>query len=227
MRGAPYGRSPPSSRPLPAGLARLVSALPAPFLRSSKGFLHPALPAGLGGRRWEAPCPCPARGPLMGDPSQSPESPHNPQCPLTTVPSQSPESPHSPWCPLTTPRVPSQRSPHSPQCPLTTLPSQPLLSPHPPSPLFLPQYPNNLLSSTPTSPSCPFPSKQLALRLSTSPLAFQEAFLPRDVTAAGGRWQISTKAEPGWCLISGLGTASSCCPGCCWCVFMCHKQPRA
>lgn len=136
-------------------------------------------------------------------------------------------TPHSPQSPLTTPRAPSQRSPHSPQCPLTTLPSQPLLSPHPPSPLFLPQYPNNLLSSTPTSPSCPFPSKQLALRLSTSPLAFREAFLPRDVTAAGGRWQISTKAEPGQCLISGLGTASSCCPGCRWCVFMCHKQPRA
>lgn len=104
MRGAPYGRSPPSSRPLPAGLARLGSALPAPFPRSSKGFLHPALPAGLGGRRWEAPCPCPARGPLMGDPSQSPESPHNPQSPLTTLPSQPPMSPHN--APLTASAVP-------------------------------------------------------------------------------------------------------------------------
>lgn len=141
MRGAPYGRSPPSSRPLPAGLARLVSALPAPFLRSSKGFLHPALPAGLGGRRWEAPCPCPARGPLMGDPSQSPESPHNPQCPLTTVPSQSPESPHSPWCPLTTPRAPSQRSPHSPHVPSQRSPHSLCCPPILPRPSFCPKTP--------------------------------------------------------------------------------------
>lgn len=151
VRGAPCGRSPPSSRPLPAGPARLGSALPAPFLRSSKGFLHPALPAGLGGRRWEAPCPCPARDPLMGDPSQSTDSPHNPQCPLTTVP----RVPHSPWCLLTTPRAPSQRSSHSPQCPLTTLPSQPLMSPRPPSPLCLPprpQQPPLLHTSEPLLP---------------------------------------------------------------------------
>lgn len=164
-----------------------------------------------------------------------PGSPHGGPLTVHRLPSQPPVSPHN------SPQSPSQPlvSPHNPQSPLTTLLSQPPMSPHNapltapgvppvlPRPSACPQDPNNLLSSTPASPSCPSPSKKLAPRLSTSPLAFREAFLPRDVTAAGGRWQISTEAEPGRCLISGLGTASSCCPGCCWCVFMCHKQPRA